>query len=322
MLTPQPHTFKTSQWHQGIGTTDENMTYAGSIYSGDGFNERVALGFTFLDLYVDANATGTDPVQIDTIAFSRGSAEARSWINQVVAKLDQGRYTSKKGNSRCLEFRFEGLWDTVPHLGLLNGNESKYDFGVPTQVKYAAHAVALNEYRGGLANFNGRSILNAPATSSIPGQTRVELGFVGSHADIGGGYGTGDLSDAALIWMIEQAKTQGIKFTQQTIDNNGWNTITNPIIHDKSDNLSNPAEAPRYDDRNFVYGNGTSVKQSVAVIGGYDSAWAKGLVSYYAEGCSSSFAAGMVDIKKYSEWLATQGVNVSYNQPPAGKRCQ
>lgn len=306
----------------GIGTTDENMPYAGSLYSGDGFIERVALGFKFLDDYVDANSTSTEALQIDTIAFSRGSAEARAWINQVEAKLTNGLYTTQQGKSRCLEFRFEGLWDTVPHLGWLNGNESKYDFSIPTQVKYAAHAVALNEYRGGAANFDGRSILNAPATSSTPGQTRVELGFVGSHSDIGGGYGTGDLSDAALMWMIEQAKTQGIKFDDQKIQQNGWNTITKPIIHDKSRNLLSPTETPSADDRDFIYGNGTSVKQSAAIIGGNDSAWAQGLVGYYDAGCRVTFAAGMVDMKKYSEWLATQGVNVSYSQPPAGKQCQ
>jgi hypothetical protein len=29
------------------------------------------------------------------------------------------------------------------------------------------------------------------------------MGFIGSHADIGGSYGTGDLSDVALMWMIK-----------------------------------------------------------------------------------------------------------------------
>lgn len=89
------------------------------------------------------------------------------------------------------------------------------------------------------------------------------MGFVGGHADIGGGYGTGDLSDVALMWMIEQAKTQGIKFDDQKIRQNGWDSVTNPIIHDKSANLGNPQQAPRYGERNFVYGNGTEVAAEI-----------------------------------------------------------
>lgn len=43
----------------------------------------------------------------------RGAAEARVWMNQLVSKLVGGRYTTARKNSRCINLRFEGLWDTV-----------------------------------------------------------------------------------------------------------------------------------------------------------------------------------------------------------------
>lgn len=96
----------------------------------------------------------------------------------------------------------------MPYLGYLNGNESQYDFAIPGAVKYAAQASALNEYRGGIGNFDFRSILSDPTVANSA--TRIEKGFLGSHSDIGGGFGTGDLSNVALMWMIEQAANQGI----------------------------------------------------------------------------------------------------------------
>ena len=192
----------------GIGTTDQNMPYKGNMADGDGFDQRVALGFTFLDGLIRTD-TATSTLDVDVVGFSRGAAEARVWINQLVGKLINGAYTVD-GKSRCVNLRFEGLWDSVPHLGLLNGDEVHYDFSIPSAVKFVAHANALNEYRGGGANFNSRSILANPNQGSSA--TRVEKGFLGAHSDIGGGYATGDLSDVALMWMIEQANGQLIKF--------------------------------------------------------------------------------------------------------------
>jgi uncharacterized protein (DUF2235 family) len=68
-------------------------------------------------------------------------------MNQLARNMNGTEYTSASGNRRCLNLRFEGLWDTVSHLGPLSGHDAKYDFSIPSQVKYVAHAVALNEHR-------------------------------------------------------------------------------------------------------------------------------------------------------------------------------
>jgi hypothetical protein len=76
--------------------------------------------------------------------------------------------------------------------------------------KYVAQAYALNEHR---------PLFPLQSISGSSGGARIEAGFLGAHADIGGGYNNpmetykGDLSDVALIWMARQAEQAGVKFT-------------------------------------------------------------------------------------------------------------
>ena len=256
--------------------------------------------------------TGTDPLNIDVIGFSRGAAEARVWTNQLVSKLKNGAYTSD-GKSRCVNLRFEGLWDTVPHLGYLNGNDSKYDFLIPSAVKYAAQANALNEYRGGAANFDFRSILTNPGQASSG--TRIEKGFIGSHADIGGGYGTGDLSDVALMWMINQAKGQGIVINNDLIIKKGWDTISDPVIHDKSSNLIHgaPDGGPRAtsEDRSVTYADGSIIRERQTKSGTMTYADTVSLITYKADPLAFDNISGTVDANAHIKWLYDHGYNIN-----------
>ncbi|MES2319827.1 MAG: DUF2235 domain-containing protein [Pseudomonadota bacterium] len=300
----------------GINTTNPDMSFKGDLLSGKGFDERLALGFKFLDDFITAD-TGTDPVQIDVTGFSRGAAEARVWINQLVGKLQDGKYM-KGGHARCINLRFEGLWDTVPHLGKFNEDESKYDFSVPTQVKHAVHAIGLNENRGNLANFNLHSITTAPGTAST--SSRIEKGFIGAHSDIGGGYKTGDLSDVTLMWMIGQAEGQGIKFNKKTITENGWDIVTNPIIHDPAHNFmdsGNPEAS-----RDVVYGNGRSGDQRTAVFDGKSAADSRAVVNYFRNPfpCTQTEDVGIVDMAKYQVWLTSYGLTMPVG-PLVPNRC-
>lgn len=38
----------------------------------------------------------------------------------------------------------------------------------------------------------------------------VEMGCLGAHSDIGGGFEDGGLAQVALVWIVDQAKTAGI----------------------------------------------------------------------------------------------------------------
>jgi len=70
--------------------------------------------------------------------------------------------------------------------------------------------------------------------------------FVGAHSDVSGGYTDSDVSDAALMWMIKQAREQG-GLPASAIDENqladeGLNVIENPVIHDEVGNVPFPLE--------------------------------------------------------------------------------
>jgi RHS repeat-associated protein len=302
----------------GIGTTNEYMPYKGNIASGDGFDQRVDLAFSFLDKMIRAD-TATDALDLDIVGFSRGAAEARVWVNKLIGRLKNGSY-SVDGKTRCINLRFEGLWDTVPHLGYLNGNESKYDFSIPKEVKYAVQAVALNEHRGGPVNFDGRSIMDSPGQSSTG--NRIEKGFIGSHADIGGGYGSGDLSDVALMWMLKQAHAQGIMVDNSIVTKNGWDVVADPIIHDKSNNHADLGEIAST--RNIVYGDGKSVLETDAAFDGKTTADTKGNISYFPNpyicGSSGNPDVGLVNMVEYNKWLASYGMNIGY-VPVENKSC-
>ena len=304
----------------GIGTTDKDMTYAGSIFSGDGFDQRVQLGFTFLDGLVNsADAAGS--LDIDVIGFSRGAAEARVWTNQLAKALQDGIYTTRQGKSRCVSLRFEGLWDTVPHLGLTHGDESRYNFSIPVAVKYAVHAVALNENRGGKADFN---LLTINPYMGPPAPNRIERGFIGSHADIGGSYGTGDLSDVALMWMVQQAKAAGAgsSINDQKFRAAGWDIVTSPIVHDKSGNRHLKQSFSNEEDRTVTYADGKTLVQAASRFSGLNSSDTKNFISYLNRFCDpgirGAFAAfpevGNVNMAEYSAWLKLNyGLDIKYD---------
>jgi hypothetical protein len=109
---------------------------------------------------------------------------------------------------------FIGVWDTVGALGipddlaLLNliddpARHSFHDTDLSTIVKNARHAVAIDELR---------QSFSPTLWTKVAGRKDVlQVWFPGVHSDVGGGYAQSDLSDGALIWMIEEAKACGLK---------------------------------------------------------------------------------------------------------------
>ena len=234
-----------------------------------------------------------ETMDIDIVGFSRGAAQAREFANRVAAAtvvfngvrfIRYSAIDSASGRevTRCqpVNLRFMGLFDTVLSTDLALGNS--YRLGIPADFAYVAHAVALNEYRSqpysadvlghpfnaAFWNDTRRNLPNdlhqggfplesIGAGSLTPGQVRIERGFIGAHADIGGGYDEGEnqLSFVALNWMVEQAKQAGVK-----MDTSGLISIpvSNPIIHDQSNALriGDPRKTPPVQ-RNVQVGDST-----------------------------------------------------------------
>lgn len=220
-----------------------------------------------------------------------------------------------------------GLWDTV-----LSRNDSghEYKLSIPTQFLHVAQAVAMNEHRGhGYPGWRpivtGESSWGAFPLESIIGitkpenKTRIERGFIGSHADIGGGYKDNSLSKVPLAWMIEQARLAGVKMSEKPIE-----VKQNPVLHDKSENIRDGRATGAREDRTVHYTDKDQTRQLHMPNVGLNRAEIEknGLITYTprdqlprylqdqmvkGEYLYTTNETGTVNMKKYKDWLSRNG---------------
>ncbi len=109
--------------------------------------------------------------------------------------------------------RFIGGWDTVGALGipvsgfapadLVNRRWQFHDTQLSSHVDAAFQALAIDEQRAPFV-----PTLWTPAPGALAADQRVEqVWFSGGHSDVGGGYADSFLSDVALRWMVERARS-------------------------------------------------------------------------------------------------------------------
>jgi RHS repeat-associated protein len=282
-------------------------------------------------------------MNVDIVGFSRGAAQARDFANRIAGSTVDGLYRYEDpntGSALCqkLNFRFLGLWDTV-----LSQNSSGYSYqlGIPPAFRYVAQAVALNEFRGRTLsslrpNPTDLDSLGAFPLESILGdvvpetQIRLEKGFLGSHADIGGGFKENDLSLVALAWMVEQAQLAGVTMDKEPIE-----VIPNPVLHDKSDHIqtSQPVKTFLYqtDDREVRYLDGRTTTQRMMVVDGMSYADTTEYIRFTdrnqlprsdrpdRETDITTNITGTVNLPGYLEWLHCHryGLNLLQIQCPS-----
>jgi RHS repeat-associated protein len=214
------------------------------------------------------NDGGTTYMTSGMVQVSGQNGEIRNYYRLTTFDRDQvNRITNVRYQCQLVNFRFMGLFDTVLAT---NRSGTNYNMGIPSQFAHVAQAVALNEYRSAPAgndafwtapqNFNfwnrtrthlpsdnhygGFQLESIGASSTTPGQVRVEQGFIGAHADIGGGYGSAEngLSTVALNWMVAQAQVAGVGMLTGNLPTIDMNS---PILHDQSNAIrwGNPLTA-------------------------------------------------------------------------------
>lgn len=115
--------------------------------------------------------------------------------------------------------RFVGIYDTVPHHGLVQGNDYK-DLGLDNvnKANYVVHMVAADEHR---YNFDLVDISSVAKTSPTSGKKGgIELTYPGVHCDVGGAYVEGDSNEPL---RIDVGRTTGpLEDLKADIVKNGW----------------------------------------------------------------------------------------------------
>jgi uncharacterized protein (DUF2235 family) len=99
---------------------------------------------------------------------------------------------------------FVGVWDTVAAVGWSSFLKKGYDYHLPKSVRFARHAMAIDEYRKNFARVPwGGSKL--PLSYLGEPESLQQVWFAGNHADIGGSYPENEsrLSDISLKWMAD-----------------------------------------------------------------------------------------------------------------------
>ena len=169
---------------------------------------------------------------IDILGYSRGSALARHFANQVSQYTRNNLFSFHdplRGLiSACVDLRFLGLFDTVAQFGIGGSRNQELNMDIDDSWQWVAHAIALHEHRW---------LFPLMVVGENHALNSVEAPFVGAHADIGGGIvidengrslTRGDLSDVSLNWMLWQARAARVQFSDSPDDA----LISTPILHD------------------------------------------------------------------------------------------
>ncbi len=309
---------------EGVGTKWYQLGDRGLAYT---LKSKVDTQLDRLDAYVKAKFTDQTTVKgatvgpeapllitFDVIGFSRGASAARDFVNEVIARRNQSYYRELVGGACVgLQIRFLGLFDTVLSKQI-NGVIS---LGIPaSEIGHVAHAVAANEHR---ALFPLESAETSYAGRGL-GANVVERGFVGAHADIGGGYlveDGSDLSDIALNWMHQQAVTAGVRMTPLR---EAQREISAPVLHDESRVFPwNVPPLNGFDDDRQVHYPDEVRKERSADFAGINHAESLAYILPYPEEPplpdpnhdgivppvqQPSKRVGLVDMVRYRDWLA------------------
>ncbi|HEX7387167.1 MAG TPA: DUF2235 domain-containing protein [Castellaniella sp.] len=245
-------------------------------------------------------------IPIDLLGFSRGAALARDFANRIARQTRDGWFSYDDpllGTiGLCVNLRFLGLFDTVAQFGLLGAANAGYDLTLSGAWQWVAHAVALHEFR----------TLFPLVSATLGGNGHaVEVGFIGAHADIGGGLARndqgqlapgGDLSDVALNWMRWQAMAALVPMRPLPAEDQ---RVTQALLHDErtpaerllgSDRIVQDTTARSLGPQSATDHIGAAQRQALDAFIQRIGAWQ----------IASGNIVGTVDMRGYDQWLQTE----------------
>jgi len=239
--------------------TDDLMEGTGFGQGNAGILDRVKRAIELMvDRIKENNEKEIGTITVDVFGFSRGAASARCFVHEITRQsymahaVSNGsgtvlfhdandyevsqEYSDKKlpTNGRLgylltkeqitfgkLVIRFAGLYDTVPHHGLVQWNDVK-DLGLNSvsKAKYTVHMVAGDEHR---ANFD---LVDISCITGKKGGGKtdrgIELYLPGVHCDVGGSYveGRSEINGRLLVSSLPFGND--LEKEQERLITEGW----------------------------------------------------------------------------------------------------
>ena len=104
----------------------------------------------------------------------------------------------------------EHRWYETLHL--MSFKMAFFDRSLNTKVRYARHALALDEHRADFDRVPWVNDAKPPPRAAEEGPWFQQMWFAGNHSDIGGSYPENEsrLSDIALGWLASEAVRAGL----------------------------------------------------------------------------------------------------------------
>lgn len=239
-------------YDEGLGTKQINtklslndfLTKLGGGALGLGIDHRIQDAYRFLcinyepddEIYLFGFSRGAYTIRCLAGLIYNSGLLGREWIRKIPEAYELYREKQNPDNApqgkNAIAFRnnygkqvpIQGLccWDTVASVGFpdlipgiildkwFNERYRFYDAKVNPTIVKAIHAVAIDEIR--------KVFDVTPMESSQVGQV-TQVWFPGSHGCVGGGsQAERGLSDAALLWMIEQVEKLGLVLEQKFVE--------------------------------------------------------------------------------------------------------
>jgi len=222
-------------YDQGIGAEGNWLTRTFDGATGKGIDNNIMDAYKFIVWNYEPGD------EIYLFGFSRGAYTARSLAglirksgilkkndlnllskayqlyrnHEAGPESDEARQFRISNSYDVYNIKFIGVWDTVGSLGIpvrffqwFNRKKySFYDTTLSSIVKYAYHAISIDEAR---SNFKPTLWELNPNRARDFEQVLEQRWFAGVHSNVGGGYPDEGLADIALKWITEKAGDTGL----------------------------------------------------------------------------------------------------------------
>jgi uncharacterized protein (DUF2235 family) len=231
-------------YDQGIGAEGNWLTRTFDGATGKGIDDNIMDAYKFIVWNYEPGD------EIYLFGFSRGAYTARSLAglirksgilkkndlnllskayqlyrnHEASPESDEAKQFRVSNSFDVYNIKFIGVWDTVGSLGIpihffqwFNRKKySFYDTTLSSIVRYAYHAISIDEARG---NFKPTLWELSQNRARDFEQVLEQRWFAGVHSNIGGGYPDEGLADIALKWITEKAAATGLAYDADKLKN-------------------------------------------------------------------------------------------------------